>query len=70
MLVIDLVWVAWEMFSYLTPALSHDQVFKKGLSKRSTNFEPFGPTDTGKYCQILKTWGKTDFLPKKWVKKT
>ena len=48
-----------------TPALSHDQVFKKGLSKRSTNFEPFGPTDTGKYCQILKTWGKTDFLPKK-----
>ena len=33
------------------------------------NSEPFGPTDTGKYCQILKTWGKTDFLPKKWVKR-
>ena len=27
--------------------------------------EPFWPTDTGKYCQNLKTWGKTDFLPKK-----
>ena len=32
--------------------------------------EPLRPTDTGKYCQNLKTWGKTDFLPKKWVKKT
>ena len=53
-----------------TPALSHDQVLKKGLSIWSMNSEPFGPTDTGKYCQNLKTWGKTDFLPKKWVKKT
>ena len=26
--------------------------------------EPFRPTDTGKYCQNLKTWGKIDFLPK------
>ena len=32
-----------------TPALSHDQVLKKGLSKRSINSEPFGPTDNGKY---------------------
>ena len=53
-----------------TPALSHDQVLEKGLSKRSMNSEPFGPSDTRKYCQNLKTWGKTDFLPKKWVKKT
>ena len=53
-----------------TPALSHDQVLKKGLSKRSMNSEPFGPTNTGKYCRNLKTLGKTDFWPEKWVKKT
>ena len=51
--------------SQSTPALSHDQVLKKGSSKRSMNSEPFRLTDTGKYCQNLKTWGKTDFLPKK-----
>ena len=53
-----------------TPALSHDQDSKKGRNKRSIYSEPFRPTDTGKYCQNLKTWGKTDFLPQKWVKKT
>ena len=59
-----------KIFSQFTPALSHDQVLKKGTSKRSMNSEPFRPTDTGKHCQNLKTLGKTDFLPKKWVKKT
>ena len=53
-----------------TPALSHDQDLKKESSKWSMYSEPFWLTDTGKYCQNLKTWGKTDFLPKKWVKKT
>ena len=62
--------VSCHAYVGLTPALSHDQVLKKGLSKRSMISEPFGPTDTRKYCQNLKTWGKTDFLPKKWVKKT
>ena len=32
-------------------------------------YEPFRSTDTQKYCQNLKKWGKIDFLPKKWVKK-
>ena len=53
-----------------TPILSHDQDLKKDRNKRSMYSEPLRPTDTGKYCQNLKTWGKTDFLPKKWVKKT
>ena len=57
-------------YSLSTPALSHDQDLKKESSKRSMYSEPFSHTDTGKYCQNLKTWGKTDFLPKKWVKKT
>ena len=54
----------------LTPVLSHDQDLKKDRNKRSMYSKPLRPTDTGKYCQNLKTWGKTDFLPKKWVKKT
>ena len=53
-----------------TPVLSHDQDLKKDTNKRSMYSEPLRPTDTGKYCQNLKTWGETDFLPKKWVKKT
>ena len=53
-----------------TPVLSHDQDLKKDRNKRSMYSEPLRPTDTGKYCQNLKTRGKTDFLPKKWVKKT
>ena len=55
---------------FFTPALSHDQDSKKGTNKWSMYFEPFRPTGTGKYCQNLKTWGKTDFLPQKWVKNT
>ena len=53
-----------------TPVLSQDQDLKKDTNKRSTYSEPLRPTDTGKYCQNLETLGKTDFLPKKLVKKT
>ena len=57
-------------FQAPTPVLSHDQDLKKDTNKRSLYSEPLRPTDTGKYCQNLKTWGKNDFLPRKWVKKT
>ena len=45
-----------------TPALSYDQDFKKGRKKWSMYSGPILHTDTGKYCQNLKTLGKSDFL--------
>ena len=44
-----------------TPALSYDQDFKKGRNKRSMDSGPILHTDTGKYCQNLKTLGKSNF---------
>ena len=43
-----------------TPALSYDQDFKKGRKKWSMYSGPILHTDTGKYCQNLKTLGKSD----------
>ena len=40
---------------------SHDQDFKKGRNKWSMYFGNILHIDTGKYCQNLKTWGKSDF---------
>ena len=45
----------------LTPALSLDQVSKKGTNKRLMYSGPNWHTDTGKYCQNLKTLGNSDF---------
>ena len=45
-----------------TPALSHNQDFKKGTNKRLMYYWPPCHTDTGNYCQNLKRLGKKCFL--------
>ena len=47
---------------FITPALSHDQDFKKGTNKRLMYYWPPRHIDTGNYCQNLKRWGKNCFL--------
>ena len=44
-----------------TPALSHDQVLKKGSSKRSMNLGPTYQYDAEMWWQNLRRWGKSDF---------
>ena len=51
-----------KLIQLITPALSHDQDFKKGTNKRSMFYWPHCHTDTGKYCHNLKSLGKKMFL--------
>ena len=44
-----------------TEALSNDQDSKKDRNIWSMYSGPILHTDTGKYCQNLKTWRKSDF---------
>ena len=43
-----------------TPALNHDQDFKKDRNKWSMYSGPNLHTGTGRYCQNLKTLGKSE----------
>ena len=65
MFVSDNEWLTIETrrnyWDNLTPALSHDQVLKKDTNKRLLYSGPNWHTDTGKYCQNLKTLGNSDF---------
>ena len=44
-----------------TPALSHNQVFKKGSSKWSMNLGPPYQYDAEMWWQNLRRWGKSYF---------
>ena len=46
---------------FLTSDLSHDQVKKKGSSKRSMNLGPPYQYDAEMCWQNLRRWGKSDF---------